>query len=478
MSAHPGAISTAVTPVQPRREGSRADLVRSDLLERLASESPFWEGERALRAVEDNPRAVRTDASHATNPHYGLGLLLAPAYAAFSRHVLEHADRFDRVYFLSREGWMFMRMYHRIARALGVRSSKPRGTYLAVNRRLSFLASMEGFSLDEIGRMWRQYPDQSLRQLLKNLSLPEDPFLHLAGRHGLTDPDERIRKPRLHGRFCAFLEDPHVQRLFVLHRDELRGSLSDYLRQRGFFTGGRVALVDVGWKGSIQSNLHRAVRDQRGAPDAHGFYFGLRHAPALDAEGSTRHGFFCDTRTWDWVQSCVLRNNSVFEMFATAPHGSVTGYERDGRGWVHARVHAEQAESDNFRGRFREVWRGIEDWFTDYLDTPEALAASAPTLRPAVLDRLRRYILYPTRAEAKAFLDYSHVENFGVFEVSRYGFKGSRRGMLLGGPLWRLPNRVIHELRMQRWPEGVCARSRVPLANFLFDMADTRKYTR
>ena len=452
--------------------------VRAALRDRFAAANPFWAGVRGLHAGGSNPRAVRTDREHAANPHYQLGLLLAPAYITFARHILEHAEAFDRVYFLSREGWMFMRGYHRLAKALGLSGQKPRGTYLAVNRRLSFLASMDSLSCDEIGRIWSQYPDQSLRRLLKNLSLPEDVFLHLAARHGLTDPDARIYRPRLNKAFCSFLEDEHVQRMFTIHRDDLRHQLADYLRQRGFFDAERVALVDIGWKGSIQTNLHRAVRGREDCPHIHGMYFGLQHTPGMDEPGSTRHGFFCDTRSGDWLQECILKNNSVFEMFATAPHGSVSGYRRDARGWVHALAQAEPEEVRNFRGKFREVWRGIDDYFEDYLDTPEALAAPAPLVRPAILDRLRRYILYPTGVEARAFLEYSHVENFGVFAVSRYHFHGSRRRMLFARPWRNAPRRVLRTLRAQRWLQGVCRRSRIPFATFVMDWLDTRRSTR
>lgn len=466
-------------PVEVVRTPLRgAGAVRAQLRDRLARTNPFWAGERVLHAIERDPRAVRTDRDHARNPHYQLGLLLAPAYITFARHILEHAEAFDRVYFMSREGWMFLRMYHGLGRALGVRAAKPRGVYLAVNRRLSFLASMDELSMDELARMWRQYPHQSVRRLLKNLTLPEDPFLHLAARHGLDDPDRPLRRPRLNPAFRAFIDDPHVQRLFEMYRDDVRGLLTDYLCQRGFFDARRVALVDIGWKGSIQTNLHRAVRARPDRPHIHGMYFGLQHVPETDEPGSTRHGFFCDTRVGDSTQECILKNNSVFEMFATAPHGSVSGYHRDARGWVHAEARVEPEEARNFRGRFREVWRGIGDYFADYLDTPEALAAPAPTVRPAVLDRLRRYILYPTGVEARAFLEYSHVENFGVFAVSRYHFHGSRRRMLFSRPWRNAPRRILRTLRAQRWMQGVCRRSRIPFATFVMDWLDTRRSTR
>ena len=467
-----------VQPAHPTTPRHGAQAVRMKLRDQFAERNPYWRGERVLHAIESTPRAVRTDREFADNPHYQLGLLLAPAYITFARHILEHAESFDRVYFLSREGWMFLRMYHRLARALGVQSQKPRGTYLAVNRRLTFLASMDTLSHEEIGRIWKQYPGQSLRRLLKNLSLPEDVFFHLAARHGLTDPDAPIYRPWENPVFRSFIDDDHVQRMFTIHRDDLRSLLGDYLRQRGLFEADRVALVDIGWKGSIQTNLHRAVRGQPDCPHMHGFYFGYQHMPEMEAAGSTKHGFFCDTRAGDWLQDCILKNNSVFEMFATAPHGSVGGYTRDPRGWVHARAQVEPEETKNFRGRFREVWKGIDDYFADYLETPEALAAPAPEVRPAVLDRLRRYILYPTGTEARAFLDYSHVENFGVFKVSRYHYHGSWRWILLTRPRRKACRRMLETLRAQRWPQGVCKRLRLPFATFVMDWLDTRRSTR
>jgi hypothetical protein len=455
-----------------------AGAVRLALRDRLAAESAYWRGERVLHLVESRPRAVKADRAHDRNPHYQLGLLLAPAYLCFARHVLEHADSFDRVYFLSREGWMFMRMYHRLAGALGVRASKPRGTYLAVNRRVSFLASMEGLTQPEIARIWKQYPGQTLRQLLRNLCLPEDVFFDLAARHGLTDPDRPIRRPRMHPEFSAFVADPHVRRAFLMHRDRMRELLGCYLGQRGFLEASRVALVDVGWKGSIQTNLHRAVRGLAGCPEVYGMYFGLDHDPAMDAPASTRHGFFCDTRAGDWITESLLTNNSVFEMFATAPHGTVAGYQRDARGWVHATAHAEPAESRNFRGRFREVWQGIRDYTDDFLDTPEAVEAGAALLRPAIADRLRRYALYPTRSEARAFLEYSHVESFGVFGVSRFHFRGSWRWILTRRPLRHAPARLWQTVRAQRWAPGVLRRSRVPMATFANDLLETIRRSR
>jgi hypothetical protein len=98
-------------------------------------------------------------------------------------------------------------------------------------------------------------------------------------------------------------------------------------------------------------------------------------------------------------------------------------------------------------------------------------------MRPDFLDTLRRYILYPRRAEAKAFLEYTHVENFGIFQVTNYRWNGSWRKILKGNPKG-MPRRLLHELRQQIWPEAICKRSAVPFANLAYDLIDTRRAAR
>ena len=468
----------------PRRLGIEAVLlrdaeetrrrVRLQLLTRLSCGNPFWVGNLAREIIETHPVRLRRTRC----PDYELGVLLAPAFIAFVRDIIDQARQLglERLFFLSREGLTFLRLYRRLTHVLELVDGAPAACYLAVSRLATFLPSLERLEWGELVRLWRQYPRQSLRRLLRNLSLPAEEFEPLAVRAGFQDLDAPIDTPEVHGPLQAFLADAEVQRRFYVCRDRARELLGEYLAQKGFFGGRKVGIVELGWKGSMQDNIVRAFRHRVTCPIVHGLYFALAHVAADDLPGSYKHGYLLDTRRGDWTEEAVLKNGPVFEMFSSAAHGGVMGYQRvgGGAGRVKPVLAADRVERNNLRRFARNVFAGMEDYTCEYLEVAPLIPVSGAELKPYVLDQLRRYILYPTAQEARNFLRYSHVESFGVFQVSTYGFKGSWRRILLGGSPLGLLRRLIQTLNEQFWPEACVRRSRVPLGNFLYDLQQTR----
>lgn len=465
----------AVLLHDPREKKRRDRLL---LVDQLARRNRYWVGRLERETVETTTARVQADAVARKDPHYRLGVLLAPAFIAFARHVLERAHErgLGRVFFMSREGLTFMKMYRRLARELG--GTAPPASYIGVSRQSTFLASVDSLEAGELARIWWQYGGQSIGRVLRNLSLPAEEFGPLALRAGFASLEEPIHDLNRCEPLRAFFEDAEVRERFTVHRDRARRLLSDYLRGKGWYEAERVGIVDIGWKGSIQNNIFRALRGEPGAPAIEGLYFGLIHTGTDESPRNLKHGYMADTRAGDWIQECIFKNGSVFEMFSTAPHGSAEAYREVAPGRVKAVVRPDETEARNFRGSFARVRRGVEDYFEEHLACAPLADAPSAEVRAYILDQLRRYILYPTGAEARAFLEYSHVENFGVYKVSDYGFKGSWRRILAGGPAHKAPRRLLHELRCQFWPEGICRRSRVPLANLLFDLVETRRACR
>lgn len=463
--------------------------IRLRMLDDFSRRNAFFVGDLHREIVETSP--VHIDTSGECE-HYDLGRLLAPGFIAFTLHILEQAfaRNLRKVFFLSREGYTFLRMYRRLVRALKLEGVAPRGEYVVASRASTFLASLERLDHAELERIWRQYSRQSIVQLLRNLGLPLDVFVPLATRCGfenLVAPILDLHRDPALGRFIA---DADVQREFLGCRDEARGLLADYLRGKGWFAApgrdpGRVGLVDIGWKGSIQNNIFRAMNSTLGRPGIEGFYFAITRSGHDDHPDNAKHGYMADTRTGDWIQECIFKNGPVFEMFSTAMHSSPEGYramaraaDDQGPRRVKPVLKREATEERNFSTSFASVRRGIEDTLEETIRVLPLLDFSSAELRPFILDQLRRYILYPTRREARAFLKYSHVENFGVFKVSEFHFKGSWRSILAGGGPLDMPRRMFEELRSQFWPEAICRRSGVPVANLAFDLVETRRAKR
>ena len=447
---------------------------RLQVLEELSRKNRFWIGNLAREIIEAVPQHIRASDS----PEYNLGLLLAPAFIAFTRHVIDEARRLklQRLFFLSREGLTFMRMYRRIVRAAGLTDEMPPARYLAVSRHATFLPALASLDLPQLHRLLRQYGGQTLNRLLRNLSLPTEEFQPLAARCGFGSLDAPIDDPPTHKPLHAFLADAEVQRRFLVHRDQARASFEAYLKSKGFFDAPAVGLVDIGWKGSIQDNLVRAINHRPACPHLHGLYFGLVHIAEDDVPGSDKSGYLADTRRGDLLEDTIFKNGSVFEMFASAGHGGVVGYGPRPRNPTRVKpiIKTEDVERRNFRQYAAEVFRGVENYFRDALAVAPLLPGTPDDWKPYLLDQLRRYILYPTLAEARNFLRYSHAESFGVFHVTTYEFKGRWRDILLGGSPFGLPKRLVQTLEREFWPEGYLRRLRLPLANFLYDMLETR----
>ncbi len=262
-----------------------------------------------------------------------------------------------------------------------------------------------------------------------------------------------------------------MQAAFRTHRDRARSLLLDHLRQRGLLDGARrVGLVDIGWFGSIQDHLQRVLAALRDPPELHGLYLGLL-SPRPDPR---RRGFLADIRRRDWIEQVVFANGALFEIFTSIPCGAITGYRRCDRrgGRVRPRLEPDPA-ARAMHPLAARVRHALFAWVERFAGRAPLLGVDAAALRLAALDRLRRFVLYPTRDEARWFASLTHGESFGQLGPARWSPPQRWRDVLSAGPLHRLPKRVIQNLERTFWPQGYLRRTRLPLATLAWDLLET-----
>ncbi len=464
--------------VQPKRHGIKAVLIadapelarrgRLQALERLSKAQTTW-----CEAFVHELMPEAHDSDRPEHIHEALGRTLAPGLVAFVMETVELArlEGARRIFFLAREGLTFLRIYARLRRA-GVfgHEDVPEARYLFVSRASTILPSMRSLSWSELSRFWRQYPNQSLRRLLKNLGLNESPFVEKGAELGLTDADRPLGPPDQDLPFAAFLASRDVHAAFLAARDVSRSALRTYLGQTGLWGEQRVVLADIGWKGSMQDNLARAFEAETGAPELVGHYVGL--AQRGEATGRSRKvGFLADCQRPDLDEVDLFRNTAIYEMATQASHGTTRRYgpHPHVQGRVVPVLELHEVERENTAQYFRHAQRGIDEWTRQFCDVFPLAPFSGKELRPGALARALNYIRYPTRAQADAFLRYSHVESFGVDHISRFGFD-----VTFAELLGRTPRATVHELQRRfehtMWREGVVRRSGVPLGTFLWDL--------
>jgi hypothetical protein len=466
-------------------------------------------GANAIRPLLDGPGASLS--THLPDPvalardlgvttrypheHVARGVVVGVVVHAYLTWVLAECRRLGlrRAFFVSREGATLARAFRALARA----HSGPRlhATYLPASRLSTFLPSLTDLSAASLARLWKQYPSQTLAQLLRNLSLPHDDFAPLAAKHAL-EPNRVITDLAF---LRDFFADPAVQHAFTTHRDRARDALAAYLTHKGFFVDRAIAMGDVGWKGSIQTNIEHAMRAWHAAdasrpatPTLHGFYLALRRDSDLATPPSTRSGFIADepasgtNSVINWPSACIFRCGSMFEVALSVPHRCVAAYTANSAPARPQLLPDTDPLFASLNARERDIFLGPARLTrTACRTTLRVMAANTPRTplnppldveraRPWLVDLLRREIIYPTRASADSFLEHAHVETFGVFQPSRFDFVTPWREVLRGSPIhW--PHRVRVALEAHFWPDAIVRRSGIPLANFAFDLMLTRR---
>jgi len=172
---------------------------------------------------------------------------------------------------------------------------------------------------------------------------------------------------------------------------------------------GRVAVVDLGYSGTIQNHL-QAIFDHEGIPcQTHGLYFvtgtGIRK---LQAKGIRAEGFLGDNGQPLSIAHSFMRSPELVEQCLMCPIGSTTGYDEHGHP-ILGEQHLPQRQLEEI-GR---VQAGLLDFTARFSLTPSVQASQSEELRPFLEGILIRCLTRPTHLELNLFGQWVHDENLG-----------------------------------------------------------------
>lgn len=443
---------------------------RQRLSAEMAGRGGVWRGRRFFEVVGERLRNDGAIASACSDFHYRYGVeVLGPAFAAFLLGLTEKiaALRPDKVFFLARDGYLFERMYNRW-RELSP-GDWPEAHYVYASRRTVATASVAGgLRHDQAVTAFYNPKQQGLLSVLKTFGLPPGDFLGLAAEHGFERPAEPLHDwhdPRL----LAFLADERVQARIRPIGEAARARLEGYFRQHGFFAARRVALVDIGWNGTIQRFLREGFGDRPDYPEVHGWYFAFVAALHGDfGVGPQIEGIILDARRGDPFERVPMDFEEIFEQAARSGEGTTLGYAESGGRIVPV---LKGDDAPDRRGeiacnplieRFQAgVLAHLEHFFAAWRLT----GYSAADLRPYVLAVLERAVVYPTREEVGEISRLVHTEDFGHDHTLEIAAAPARYRDLLR------PVRLYRRLKPRPWKFAAFAAFSWPLPAWLFRLA-------
>lgn len=216
-----------------------------------------------------------------------------------------------------------------------------------------------------------------------------------------------------------------------------RRGLHAYALAAGIRDGMRIGLFDVGWKGSTQAALERALGPLFRV-SVKGYYLCLHEAPA---DGSEREAMLTRRAVPRRTLAALYANRVAVELFFSAPHGSVVGCDLDEAGAVVFREDAGRGADPRLPEIAAEIDAGIRACVGDLALLSEniPLALPAETLAAPLV----ALATDPTPEAAALIGSIYNVDSWGSSE--RVRTYAARR------------DAGVTRLRGDAWPAGLAA---------------------
>ena len=423
---------------------------RQSALNEISRLSPAWKGFEALGALTSTTGSDCADPAKGKLYDWGYKTVAPPVVLFIHELCLRLLSEPDRgVYFLAREGYLLKRLYEMFNRVL-FGGRLPEGRYLCLSRSTAFRASLFDIGEREIDLVLQDY---SIRfdDVLRRFGIDGDQDIARICRQCGVSP-ALADKGAIRNLLLTLASDRGFRALVDAGSREMRRKLDIYLESEALFSWDEVALVDVGWHGTIQDYLEKYLQLRGSGPRVHGYYLGVDHN--VSCNYSSKTGLLHDFRqpTIDGV--CLTFFRLAFEFSLRAGHGTTTGYHCDASGVPRPIFRRDLRESEAFR-HIRSIQEGIAGFATSYMAVAGANLFRPEQLTPAFLNFHNLRISFPDRDTIAAFAPVIHSEDHATDRV-RYitgSFKLSE---------FAAPRQLLSRFIEMPWREAALARLHIP----------------
>ncbi|PHR28326.1 MAG: hypothetical protein COA36_07060 [Desulfotalea sp.] len=418
---------------------------RKSLIQRYYNYSdgkPFWRG-RVLQQLMAPHEGENVDQS----PLYIEGYnFIGPMIGLFVQRIAELCieKKLTKVFFLSREGWTFKRYWEQAMPALYPQGGLPEVEYLYVSRMALAGASCayNGLTKTKADIAFLPSGNRDFRDVCRIFSLDSSRFEACLDRFGLTeetclshihdgyDPENRMK-------FVAMLEDVAFQHEVKAQCKDSNLAMLRYFEDVGLFEHEDVAIVDIGWLGSIQRFLFEAIAHRDDKPTCHGYLFGAtRGIPFNTSDKNSVEGIMYDRDKFDLAGSTLFYARDIFEEACRAPYPTLNGYKLKDDGYelvfrqTDDTIGKAELVQDSY---FAPLQDGIYDSAKRFGAAAAMLNYSLADYRPWINAMLVNKLAFPKTEEIFRIRNQHHLDDF-------HGQKKPKAEFYKGFvPLWDRP---------------------------------------
>ena len=292
--------------------------------------------------------------------------VVGPILGGYATWLLTKAKehQFKKLFLLARDGYLVDEMICELQKE----ELDPVETVYVYGSRLAWQKTcLSKLTEPDIDRVLFSFTRNTVRSVAKRLGIEPDELRKYCPE---LQTDQRLSSKQLRTLRHA-LTDPGLIKRIENIATRNRHLLLVYLGKLGVFDESEVAVVDIGWNGSMQNYLFKIAQQQKHFESLVGLYFGLtaeRHRLAQDK--SCVHSF--EQENVGDFQFC--HDAKFFEILASAPHGSTIGYRED--------------EDGNVVPILDEQGKKLEDWgYSELADGALDFVRENATLLKSTSDR-------------------------------------------------------------------------------------------
>lgn len=401
----------------PERHFKKRSRLRR--LKRLGRVHPQWIGAQLAECLyADVPAYKANDVAYVTGRH-----ILGPALANFIHRVLEYSSQhnIEMVLFPARDGFVLKSIFDRM-RPVVFPHSTMTSQYCFLTRKSVYAASVSRIGMREIQACFARARIPTLRNILSRFTDEPEAFEAIAKQCGFESLDRSVTDPHNDYSFQRFVAQPQVTAILRSNQSASQAILTQYLDQLGFWGDKRIALVDVGWRATVQDALTTAFADREGWPTLHGLYFGLvPHFPVMQTPKSLYRGLMYEFPGSRSAYCPCERFPHLMELSTRAYHATTVAFDTDQpSGEIVPVFKSETAVGRRLEVRDQGVQSSIQAGIFDAMDAYSELVPyqelPPESYSPFFLAQLERLFHLPRKEEARVFSTIFNAEDFGTID--------------------------------------------------------------
>lgn len=322
-------------------------------------------------------------------------------------------DGIEHAYFMLRDGALFHRVYQALFHD---RPDACAASSLPASRRAALLPIVGLAPSFAVPSLLGGIGLRPMREYIERLGIAADAFAEEARGAGFSSLEERVDGRIDTQRLLTFFHQRRVMDELQRQGEVERGMLEGFLAQEGMTSYRKVALVDLGWGGTIHKALH--VLLQQGAPETRltGYYMAtFPDVPHSAMPDLALRSYLAHRGNPAPVIRQIVSFLNLFETVYSSTEGSLLRFEMAPNNTGAMRIVAVRQvsdKSDEQCRRLEAMHDGAVAFALDYRACP--MTAGFPVMPAEIAaEEFFRVIQQPLPEEARLLGELVHCDNLG-----------------------------------------------------------------